>query len=475
MLLKVEKAANGSGTTLENMHVPDYPEMALFQTAIEAPRDENDEGKLIVTCNPPPSKSGDDTMSAERRLEIPLRLRAERVKKLKALKIDMHESPTTGYDMGAEYNDWFSTSLGYPVVLAYLGANTRSVLGTLAPRKRNNEKWWTMWRDEFITETNSKGRWSIYLAFIYFVGGVVYKAYSKIQEGWAPTAAIGVAVLSFAAVIATINWYIYRRREDRISFADCAPYLVISETSIDNVSARLPDGEEVDRTKFRPNIVVSGAKTAFEEDFWTELGLGPTQARLLLTGNCVRCSSLNVNFQTGKLMNYNSGNLFKKLMRDRRVDSGARYSPVFGRYSFVDRVDAGKPIRVGDSVEILARGKERTVTGEFIPLLLAGLVADDASARLAWSCLLVILKLNARFRIVHLVICEAEYNQGHSSCYHGGFLTVPKSLPFPLGSRIPVNYNLDRREDTGHPVGRELLLSIATITSGQYAPPQKVT
>lgn len=378
MLLKVEKAADGSGTTLENMHVPDYPEMALFQTAIEAPTDENDEGKLIVTYNPPPSKSEDDTMSAEtRRLEIPLQLRAERVKKLEALKIAMHESPTTGYDMGAEYNDWFSVSLGYPVVLAYLGANTRAVLGTLAPRKRNKESWWTMWRNEFIGETTYKGRWSLCLAFIYFVGGVVYKAYNKIQQGWAPTAAIGVGILSFAAVMTTTNWYIYRRREDRISFADCAPFLVISETSIDNVSARLPDGEEVDRTKFRPNIVVSGAETAFEEDFWTELGLGPTQARLLLTGNCVRCSSLNVNFQTGKLMNHNSGNLFKKLMSDRRVDSGAKYSPVFGRYSFVDRVDAGKPIRVSDRVEILARGKERTVTGEITPLLQIGFFTDE--------------------------------------------------------------------------------------------------
>lgn len=366
MLLKAEKAADGSGTTLKNMHVPHFPEMALFETAIEAPNDENDEGKVIVTYNPPLSRGEQDTMSDEtKRLEIPLRLRAEHVKKLKAFKVTMHRSPTTGYDMGAEYNDWFSACFGYPVVLAYLGANTRGVLGTLAPRKRNKEKWWMMWRDEFIGETKGKERWSIYLAFIYFVGGVIYKAYSKIQEGWAPAGPIGVAILSLAVVATMINWYIYRRREDRISFADCAPFLVISETSVDNVSARLPDGDEMDRTKFRPNIVVSGAETAFEEDFWTELGLGPNQARLFLTGNCVRCVSLNVDFQTGRMGTGESGSVLKKLMKDRRVDRGARFSPVFGRYSFLDCGASGESIRVGDDVEVLARGKERTVTGEF--------------------------------------------------------------------------------------------------------------
>lgn len=387
MLLKVEQATDGSGLSLENMHVSHFPEMALFETAIEAPTDESDEGKIIVTYNAPRSKNEQDTMSNEtKRLEIPLRLRAEGVKKLKAFQVTMHQSPTTAYDMGTDYNDWFSSCLGYPVVLAYLGANTREVLGTLAPSKRNKERWWNMWRDEFIGETKSKERWPIYLALIYFVGGVAYKAYSKIQDGWPPAGPIGVAILTFAMAIITVNWYIYRRREDRISFADCAPFLVISETSVDEVSARLPDGEEMDRTKFRPNIVVSGAETAFEEDYWTELGLGTTRSRLLLTGNCVRCLSLNVDYQTGKFATSAAGSVFKKLMRDRRVDRGVKYSPVFGRYAFLDRAAAGESIRVGDEAEVLACGKERTVTGKLISFCLyLRLLLMKISPRLAWT------------------------------------------------------------------------------------------
>lgn len=391
MLLKVEEAKDGSARTLENMHVPHFPEMALFRTAIEVPRDDKDNGKIVVTYDPPIAQKEQEKKSGEtRRLEIPLRLHPEQVKQLQAVKVTMHQSPTTGYDMGAKYNDWFSNCFGYPVVLAYLGNNTREVLGTLAPRKRNKEKWWSVWRDEFIGETKGKERWMIYLAFLYFIGGVVYKAYRSIQNGRTPTGAIAVAVLSLAVMLATVHWYISRRREDRISFADCAPYLVISETSVDNVSARLPDGVELDRTRFRPNIVVSGAETAYEEDYWTELGIGSGRARLLLTGNCVRCVSLNVDFQTGKIGTGNHGNVFKKLMGDRRVDPGAKYSPVFGRYSFLDRLAAGEPIRVGDDAEVLSRGKERTITGKCMPLYGAlwkpdGVDADCVPDRLARS------------------------------------------------------------------------------------------
>lgn len=193
-------------------------------------------------------------------------------------------------------------------------------------------------------------------------------------------------VLSLAFFLIALCWSTLRRREDRITFADCAPYLVISETSVDNVSARLSDGEGMDRTKFRPNIVVSGAETAFEEDFWTALGIGSHGARLLLTGNCVRCQSLNVDFRTGKMGTGEAGGVFKKLMKDRRVDRGARFSPVFGRYSFLDRGAAGEAIRVGDEVEVLARGEERTVTGELISFSLWTCVfADCISSRLAWS------------------------------------------------------------------------------------------
>ncbi|GLB10823.1 hypothetical protein AtubIFM57258_007235 [Aspergillus tubingensis] len=152
------------------------------------------------------------------------------------------------------------------------------------------------------------------------------------------------------------------KKEEQITFADTAPYLIVSRTSVEDVSARLAGDEEMDVTKTRPNIVISGAETAFEEDFWAEVQIGePGSARLLLTANCIRCQSLNVDYTTGKMGTGESGTVLKKLMKDRRVDKGAKFSPVFGRYGFLDGGSDGRTVRVGDAVVVARRVKERTV------------------------------------------------------------------------------------------------------------------
>lgn len=387
MLLKVITGENGSAPTLENMHIPKYPEMGLFRTEIVEAKGEGegDTGKLVVTYNPPLSSvakdvsessgKGSQPKSEPKRIEIPLE---PETKSLKPFTVTMHSSPTTGYDMGSRYNDWFSACFGYPVVLAYLGTNTRSVLGTLAPSKRNNESWWSIWKQELVLPSNGHGnkmldQWLVPVSLGYMVLNAVSWCHARIEAGTSsPAAAIGVTALALTLLWTVVNIFVNRRHEARIGFADCAPFLVISQTSVDDVSRRLDGDEEVDLTKFRPNIVVEGSGMAFEEDFWAELAVGRNagaagndpKVRLLLTGNCVRCQSLNVDFATGKMGTGEGGKVLKKLMNDRRVDRGARFSPVFGRYSFLGREGVGERIRVGDEVVVLSRAEEYSVTGE---------------------------------------------------------------------------------------------------------------
>jgi glycine hydroxymethyltransferase len=361
MLLKILPAEDGSGTTLKNMHVPHFPEMALFHTDIEYPQTENDSGKVVVTYHPPRSES-EPALREIKRLEIPLR---PDTKTLEPLTITMHQSPTTGYNMGAEHNDWFSTCFGYPVVLAYLGPNSREVLGTLAPAKANKQPVLRgVWGHLTNKTTDKKREWLLPVLIIAFIANILIQADSLLRQGKTLPTASSLLPAVLAPVALVLYYMLHAQPEDRITFADCAPYLVISETSVDNVSARLPDGVEMDRTKFRPNIVISGAESAFEEDFWSVLTLGSEKTQLLLTGNCVRCQSLNVDYTTGKMGTDESGTVLKKLMKDRRVDKGARFSPVFGRYSFLEPRGNGTNLRVGDEVVVAERGKERTVLGE---------------------------------------------------------------------------------------------------------------
>jgi uncharacterized protein YcbX len=255
----------------------------------------------------------------------------------------MHSSPTTAFDMGARYNAWFSERFGYGVRLLYLGPNRREVLGEMPPN--------TALRAQRQREAGSP-----------------VEGQGKEKKGW----------LESLLGKSSTEEEVYPGVDEGISFADCAPYLVISTKSWESAQARLPEGEEMDITKFRPNIVVEGAEEEFEEDFWRELEVIAPQprgggdqeneseavgARIILTQNCARCNSLNVDYRTGKVGKGEAGKILAKLQKDRRVDVGSKYSPIFGRYGFLDRLKAGTAgveLRVGDEVRVARRNNERT-------------------------------------------------------------------------------------------------------------------
>jgi uncharacterized protein YcbX len=207
----------------------------------------------------------------------------------------MHGSSTPAFKMPSSYSDWFSKCFGYEVVFAYLGPNRRDVLfEDLKPRPNPSS---------LLSKISGKEPYNI-------------------------------------------------------TFADCAPYLIVSRTSCEELSKRLPDGEEMDITKFRPNIVVTGAKRPWEEDYWG--GLRIAGADLNLAHNCVRCRSINVDYATGEQAPGPAGEMLKKLQKDRRVDSGAKWSPVFGRYSYWDARSPSRTVKVGDDVQVTKINKERT-------------------------------------------------------------------------------------------------------------------
>ena len=147
---------------------------------------------------------------------------------------------------------------------------------------------------------------------------------------------------------------------DDINFSDGAALLVASETSLEDLHPRL-GGEKAVLEKFRPNIVVDGSRP-WDEDFWGELTIPRLGARIILTSNCARCTSINVDLDKGRMGEGESGKLLKKMMRDRRVDLGNKWTPVFGRYGFPTQ--AGE-LRVGDEVAVSVRNSDHTVWSEW--------------------------------------------------------------------------------------------------------------
>ena len=145
---------------------------------------------------------------------------------------------------------------------------------------------------------------------------------------------------------------------DAVRFSDGAALLIASDASLEDVHTRLPHGEESVLEKFRPNIVVDGEGKAWDEDFWAELTILPLGAKLMVIANCARCTSINVDLEKGRMGEGESGKLLKKLMKDRRIDLGDKWSPIFGRYAFPLM---GGEIAIGDEVMVTKRNDEHTV------------------------------------------------------------------------------------------------------------------
>ncbi|CAD6446338.1 d101e1b4-c531-4bb9-a673-65e241975134 [Sclerotinia trifoliorum] len=300
MLLKIHDKGSKSGH-YQNMHVPHHPEMVLFHTSIK-------DSTLYVTYHSPDAPNSPN----EERPTLGIELSPSTFSNLQQVKVEMHGSAITAYDMGAKYNEWFTKYFGYEVILAYAGNNRRLVLGNL-PGKPATEG----------------------------------------PTNLTPT-------MKLLQHIPLINSLISSQVDETIAFNDCAPYLVITETSCDDVSSRLPGDTKMDITKFRANIIVSGSCSAYDEDYWGGLTFGSDKDKeIILTANCGRCVSLNVDHEKGTGAPKGEG-VLKLLMKDRRVDEGVKYSPIFGRYGFLGGGSEGKILRVGDEVKVSKRNKERT-------------------------------------------------------------------------------------------------------------------
>ncbi len=292
--------------SLRKIQLSSYPQCGLFEQALVG-------GEIHVRYRRPACPVAPAHPLQDETLAVPLEPDAAG---LDRISVDLHGSPATAYRMGGAHDAWFSACFGFDTALVFIGDGRRKVLGTLAPASQEPPP----------------------------------------PQGW----------LSLAASYMDVWGAVPRKEpppppqeEPWLAFADCAPFLVTSEASLRNVSARLADGADVPMYKFRPNIVVDGEEE-WAEDLWAELQL-PDGSRLLLTANCGRCTSLNVDYDTGRLAAGELGTVLKRLMADRRVDRGNRWSPVFGRYAFLDAPAREVEVSTGDDVAVTQRLAETTV------------------------------------------------------------------------------------------------------------------
>lgn len=124
-----------------------------------------------------------------------------------------------------------------------------------------------------------------------------------------------------------------------VAFADAYPYLVLSDASLADLSARA--GFPVPATRFRPNVVIAGS-APFEEDTWREIRLG--EATLELVKPCSRCAVVENDPETGTPTH----NVLAVLAAYRQQAGKV----IFGQNAVLRHEGW---VRVGDAVEVLTR------------------------------------------------------------------------------------------------------------------------
>ncbi len=128
----------------------------------------------------------------------------------------------------------------------------------------------------------------------------------------------------------------YAFKDEIVSFADAFPFLLIGQSSLDDLNSRLEN--KISMNRFRPNFVFSGGEP-FEEDNWEKFKIGDILFECAKP--CSRCATVTVDQESGN-------------KNDEPLRTLASYRTVDGKVMFGMNLlheGAGK-LRVGDAIEV---------------------------------------------------------------------------------------------------------------------------
>jgi len=131
----------------------------------------------------------------------------------------------------------------------------------------------------------------------------------------------------------------YAAQNEIVSFADAYPFLIIGQSSLDDLNSRLD--EKLQMNRFRPNLVFSGGEP-YEEDSWKKFRIGDIIFEAVKP--CSRCSTITVDQETAEV----TAEPLKTLATYRAVDNKV----MFG----MNLVHEGNgKVNVGDEIIVLER------------------------------------------------------------------------------------------------------------------------
>ena len=131
----------------------------------------------------------------------------------------------------------------------------------------------------------------------------------------------------------------YAAQNEIVSFADAFPFLIIGQSSLDDLNSRLE--ESIPMNRFRPNFVFTGGEP-YEEDSWLKFKIG----NIAFEGvkPCSRCATITVDQDSAD----GDEEPLKTLSTYRKVGN----KTYFGMNLIHDGTGT---VRVGDEIEVLEK------------------------------------------------------------------------------------------------------------------------
>lgn len=139
----------------------------------------------------------------------------------------------------------------------------------------------------------------------------------------------------------------YSPLDINVSFADGYPFLLVGQSSLDDLNVRLP--QPISMLRFRPNLVFEGG-LAYDEDQWYEFSIG----RLSFYGvkPCARCVLTTVDPEKGEMAG-------KEPLRTLSTYRKQNNKIFFGQNVVTAQTGI---IRVGDEIIISSRQQRQTMS-----------------------------------------------------------------------------------------------------------------
>lgn len=149
-----------------------------------------------------------------------------------------------------------------------------------------------------------------------------------------------------------VNYFYAVHQTDAVSFADGYPILLVGENSLKDLNARLET--LVPMNRFRPNLVVSGAK-AFAEDGWKQIKIGSAFFHVIKP--CGRCVITTIDQTSGVKQGIEP---LKTLASYRVPKRNVKKKILFGQNLIAENI--GEILNVGDRIEVIeTKNKPRFV------------------------------------------------------------------------------------------------------------------